>query len=622
MDLYRQLRNRCLLETRAKICLKVSNKIQAAANTNSQSIKFQCLNSLTNKYVQHSISKLSHNNEMLHEPKDIADTLNKCFTSISDHYKHLFNNESFDKDVISNYVDQKLDAQVKFSIPEPTRPEILKYLKDLKTGVSTGLDDISANLMITSMHALVEPLYCVLVKSFNDSEFPECWKTARVSPIPKDKFLQCPVWENLRPISVLNTVSKIAEKHVSKHVTHFFESQGLFHSLQSGSRKYHSCETALLHLVDACYKNLSENKKSGLIFTDFSKAFDLINHELLLEKLKLYRFDRRALNWIRSYLSNRKQLVKISNNFSDLANITTGVPQGSILGPLLFLIYTNDMPLSVIAGIVTSCVDDATVICSAETEIVLQHDLDLTCTNIANWCQPNQQVLNPTKMAVMPVLGARSASPIFNIHMNGNPVNQVSCKKLLGVTLDEHINFKDQVAAVRQKIVWKLHILRQLIPYCNHDLRMLYYRSFVFPHFIYCSSVWSLKTKESMVDLLQLQKQAVRLISGSGVARCKFPTLQIFLRLKIIPIVLQFKLNKIVMVYKSKNKLAPSYLSDKFAIEIGDVTDHQTRSSSDDKLYLPRYAKRYAKSFEITGIKLWNKLPTEIRRSTFFFALI
>jgi hypothetical protein len=116
-----------------------------------------------------------------------------------------------------------------------------------------------------------------------------------------------------------------------------------------------------------------------------------------------------------------------------------------------------------------------------------------------------------------------------------------------------------------------------------------------------------------MVDLLQLQKQAVRLISGSGYLE---PTLQIFLRLKIIPIVLQFKLNKIVMVYKSKNKLAPSYLSDKFAIEIGDVTDHQTRSSSDDKLYLPRYSKQYAKSFEITGIKLWNKLPTEIRRST------
>ena len=618
VDLYRQLRNRCVSETRLKIKQKVSKQIQTAANTNNQSVKFQCLNSLTNKSVHNSVSKLAHNNEMLHEPKTIADTLNNSFTSISEHYKHLFTDQSFDKNIITNFVQQKLDPTSTFSIPLPTRQEICSYLKELKSSVSTGLDDISAHVIKASMHALVEPLFHILSKSFADSEFPDGWKIARVTPIPKDKFSQCPAWENLRPVSVLNIVSKIGEKHVNKHVTRFFEVHGLFHSLQSGSRKFHSCETALLHLVDACYKNLSENKKSGLLFTDFSKAFDLINHEILLEKLKLYRFDQKAINWFRSYLSNRRQRVKINNIFSDSCNINTGVPQGSILGPLLFLIFTNDLPLSVVAGIVTSCVDDATVICSADSEHDLVHDIDLTCNNISNWCQPNQQVLNPTKMAVMSITGSRSLPPILNITLNGNIVDQVACKKLLGVTLDERMTFQDQVSTVKQQVLWKLHILRKLVPYCNQDLRLLYYQSFIFPHFIYCASVWALKNKESMVMLLQLQKQIVRTITGSDYLA---PTLPLFLQLKIIPIVLQFKIIKIMLVYKSMNQQTPAYLADKFAIKVSDVSQRATRSVSDNKLFLPHHNKAYSKSFEITGIKLWNNLPNEIRNSPSLFSL-
>ena len=360
-DLYRNLRNRCVALTRKGIRTKVTQTIYSGANSGSQSKKFKCLKSLTNSSSSSSLPFISADKTLIYDSKGIADSLNSSFTTIAQKYRRLFDNSSFNRGKISKFVNDRLPPHVGFSIPEPSRHEILCYLRDLKTNASTGLDDISATTIRTSMHALVEPLHHILCNSFKQSQFPDGWKHARVTPIPKDKFTTNPVWENLRPISVLKIMSKISEKHVSKHVTHFFESNNLFHHLQSGSRKRHSCETALLHLVDICYKNLSEKNKSSLIFTDFSKAFDLINHEILLEKLKLYRFDIKTINWFRSYLYNRKQTVKVNGVFSDLADVNTGVPQGSILGPLLFLVYTNCMPLSILRGITNSCVDDATI---------------------------------------------------------------------------------------------------------------------------------------------------------------------------------------------------------------------------------------------------------------------
>jgi hypothetical protein len=611
MDLYRQLRNRCLCDTRLKIRQKVANQIEKASHIKNQSLKFQCIKSLTNSKINNSISKLSTGNTIIDGSEAIANALNDSFTTISDHYKHHFSDNSINETLITDFVDGKLTDQTSFSIPKPTRHEILFYLKDLKASVSTGLDDISANVVKNSMHALVEPLFYILSKSFDRAEFPDGWKVARVSAIPKDKFFSSPIWENLRPISVLNILSKIGEMHVSKHVVQYFESNHLFHDLQSGSRKFHSCETALLHLTDICYGSLTAKQKTGLVFTDFSKAFDLIDHKLLLQKLRLYRFDPQAIAWFASYLTDRKQVVKIKNKFSQLRGITTGVPQGSILGPLLFLIYTNDMPLAVDKGIVTCCVDDATVICIEPHNVALETTFTSACTDIAAWCQPNHQVLNPTKMAIMPLVGPRTNPPSFNVLLNGAAVSQVAVKKLLGVTIDQRLLFDDQIEGVRQKVQWQLSILRTLAPYCTEDMRLLYYQSFIYPHFIYCSSVWSLKSKTPMEGLLKLQKKAVRLITGSDYLS---PSLPLFLKLQIIPIVFQYKINKLILVFKSKKNLTPGYLANKFAVSVSDITGRDTRGSEGGKLFLPSHQPSYAKSFEITGIKMWNSLPQEVRQ--------
>ena len=303
-------------------------------------------------------------------------------------------------------------------------------------------------------------------------------------------------------------------------------------------------------------------------------------------------------------------MVRVNNAYSAPAEINTGIPQGSIVGATFFKIMTNDMHLVVSKGLVTTYMDDATVVCSEKDNIELEQSVEKSIENISNWCKPNQQVLNPSKMAVLPVIGSRSNIPSLNIEINGSIVAQSSCHKLLGVVLDEKFKFQNQIEAIRQKIIWQISILRTLAPYCNENTRLLYYESFIYPHFNFCSTVWSLKNKEQMNMLLLLQKQAIRLITHSNYLS---HTLPLFLRLKIIPIVFQFKINKILLAYKAIHNIAPDYLANSFQTTVGEASGRNTREAGSNKLHIPPYEGQYSKSFNISAKLLWNSVPQHIR---------
>ena len=207
---------------------------------------------------------------------------------------------------------------------------------------------------------------------------------------------------NYRPISILSNASKLLERHICQHIYNFFSSYDLLYKAQSGFRPHHSCETALIRLIDMWHKNIEEGQLNGFVLIDFHKVFDMINIDLLLSKLKLYQFDETLLKWMNSYLKERNHSIKINDYLSSLTPITHGVPQGSIIVPLLFIIFVNDLHLSTNLPI-DMYADDSTLHTNGKTVAELNEKLTTAVSSVNDWCTSNDMVINEKKTKSMTI---------------------------------------------------------------------------------------------------------------------------------------------------------------------------------------------------------------------------
>ena len=220
------------------------------------------------------------------------------------------------------------------------------------------------------------------------------FKTAKVIPLHKSGDASAPT--NYRPISLLSVLSKPLERFVHQHLLDFLEDRQLFHPFQSGFRPQHSCQSALTHMTDKWLSNMNNSLITGAVFLDFRKAFDLVDHNILRQKLKLYLGDESAVRFFTSYLSDRTQAVYLNGCNSKLLNITSGVPQGSILGPLLFNLFINDLPLS-LHSTTTDCemfADDTSLHTANKDLSIVNERLQNTLTTVQSWCTENNMVLH------------------------------------------------------------------------------------------------------------------------------------------------------------------------------------------------------------------------------------
>jgi hypothetical protein len=265
----------------------------------------------------------------------------------------------------------------------------------LPTSKSTGLDGLAAKFLKISADVVTETITYILNLSIQTKIYPNLFKTAKVTPIFKKG--QKHDIANYRPISILPILSKILERHVSNNVKYYLNKHSLTHETQSGFRSHHSCETALTAILDDWINAVDENKITGTVFLDLSKAFDMIDHEILIEKLAIYKFNSPAIQWFKSYLHGRTQQVSISNTFSESQPITRGVPQGSVLGPLLFIIFINDMPLVSKNSQTNMFADDSTLYYSSISIDDVTDTLNQDLINVQEWCHNNSMVINTKK---------------------------------------------------------------------------------------------------------------------------------------------------------------------------------------------------------------------------------
>ena len=316
--------------------------------------------------------------------------------------------------------------------------------------------------------------------------FPNEWKIAIVTPLYKrkgdDKDLN-----NYRGISVLPPLCKLVEKILGKQIrNHLIENKLLFAG-QHGFISNHSCETALHELISSCLKNMDQKLINLLLFIDFKKAFDMVDPKLLFYKLLNYGFGNLALKLVKSYFSNRYQCTKMSNITSDLASLLLGVPQGSVLGPLFFLIFINDLPFFLSEIFSTLFADDTTLLFSGPNLDKTISLLRVGLKQLNEWCKHNRLYINWSKTYLMIITNKRVNMP-KSIDFDDISIEVVDHFKLLGVTIDNKLQFNKFVSLQCSQINKKMYSIKKLF-YLPFEVKIQFFKTFLLPYFDYCISL-------------------------------------------------------------------------------------------------------------------------------------
>ena len=327
--------------------------------------------------------------------------------------------------------------------------------------------------------------------------------------------------DNYRPISVLPLLSKILERHVHLHFTAYLNAHDLFSEAQSGFRANHSCETALLQMTEQWLKSINNGEMVGIVFVDFRKAFDLVDHSILLNKLKLYNCSNNCMKWFQSYLQGRCQTLSVNGILSKECNIKYGVPQGSILGPLLFLLFINDLPsyLSHHNCFTNLFADDTTISKSSTSLNLIKSELQSVVDSVCEWAQVNGMALNSSKTKCMLLTTYQKRSKMvcdkLNLQVDNETIQDVDCEKVLGVSVDENMTWNDHINMIAKRLSMKTALLSRIKCYLNTNQRLQFYKSFLQPHLDYCSIAWSNASNMAIEKIFKIQKRICRIILDS-----------------------------------------------------------------------------------------------------------
>ena len=361
----------------------------------------------------------------------------------------------------------------KFFLTPVGPPDIITIAKKLKAKCSQGFDNISTKLIKKTIEEISIPLSHIINLSFQNGDVPDKMKIAKIIPIFKsgeqNKF------NNYRPISLLPAFSKIIEKLVASRVVKYFNQHNLFYKHQYGLRTKHSTIHPILHFINHITNenDISGKNITAAIFLDLSKEFDTISHNILLKKITFYGIRGVANKWFENYLKNRKQYLEIYETQSDLLDINCGIPQGSILGPILFLIYINDIGNSNKLNLL-SFADDTTVYLSGQNYTHLIRDISIELSNIYIWLCANRLSLNVNKTKYMIFNYTHSQnSHATNLHINNIPLTQVGTNfqeqtiKFLGIYIDEKLSWKRHISQICSKMARSIFFTNKVKPTSN-----------------------------------------------------------------------------------------------------------------------------------------------------------
>jgi hypothetical protein len=504
--------------------------------------------------------------------------------------------------VINNFKSSISDGSIYLFPSEPG--EIKALIQNLDNHKSPGIDNISVRVFKFCKNIISPIISKLVIYIFELGSYPDSLKIAKTIPIYKSGDSK--LMGNYRPISLLNILNKIIEQVMHSRLSDFLNSNNFFYKFQYGFRSKSSTKTATIELFDKILNAVNNRKLVTGVFLDLAKAFDTVNHKILVDKLEYAGVRGIALNLFRSYLTDRKQTVYIKDCFSDMKDIVCGVPQGSVLGPLLFNIYINDIGNLNLKSIPNLFADDNAMFYFdadiSENIRNAQSDLNI----LQEYFRLNKLTLNVEKSKFMNICPRNKVvSPFLPLKFNKIPLGEVSEYKYLGITIDNHLVWDKHINKIRNKIACRVGIIRKLSYFLPQKILLMLYYSLIHCNFEYLCLIWGSAANFYLKPIQVLQNRCLKYIYRLS---SQYPTIELYEKCKILPIKGIYCQQICSFVNSVLNESEYHTIMFNFIDH-----DYETRYS-DNNLYYGYSLNNFGiNRISVMGPQLFNRLPIELK---------